>query len=153
MDEKELAEHYDRTDLTDEIERASWEAEVQADPMVVTSLRLPKSLLDWIREQAANERVRPTALIRRWLEDRRAGSDEDVSVSDLASRVDRLESVTLRVARSTPTPDQGAEDGSDSMADLLKALQASVDAVRRSSAAEPGRSPAPEPDGDHRRGA
>ena len=31
---------------------AVWEDETETDPTVTTSLRLPKSLLDWIRERA-----------------------------------------------------------------------------------------------------
>jgi len=54
--------------------------------MVTTSLRMPKSLLDWVRGQAAKEHVRPTVLIRQWIEQRR-----DVGGDDLAGRVERLE--------------------------------------------------------------
>lgn len=140
MDEKELAEHYDRTDLSGEIKRASWESEVDADPMVVTSLRLPKSLLDWIRDEAASEHARPTALIRRWLEERRSDRQrEQVTLTDLATRVDRLESVTLEVARSTPAAPGTSDDGAGSMSDLLAALQRSVDEARRTSPGRDGR--------------
>lgn len=99
MNDKDLAElreHFDSTDLSEDIETATWETEVEPDPMVVTSLRLPKSLLDWVRDQAEAERVKPTALIRRWIEDRRPTQphSSQVTLADLAARVDRLESVT-----------------------------------------------------------
>ena len=45
-----------------------WEPDTEADPMVTTSLRPPKSLLDWVREQAVAQHVRPAGLIRQWIE-------------------------------------------------------------------------------------
>lgn len=133
MDDRErdaLREHFDTTDLADSIDSATWETEVDPDPMIVTSVRLPKSLLDWVREQAAVEQLKPTALIRRWIEDRRhastgqrSGADE-ASVARLADRVSRLEAIALRVVSSEPDTDGGG------MVDLLAALQASVEAAR-----------------------
>jgi hypothetical protein len=38
------------------------------DPMITTSLRLPQSTLDRVRVLAARNGVKPTALIRRWIE-------------------------------------------------------------------------------------
>lgn len=77
MNEEEAAElraHYDDTDAGDAVERGRWETDT-TDPMVTTSLRLPKSVLDWVRAEAEVQQVEPTALIRRWIEDRRtAGS-------------------------------------------------------------------------------
>lgn len=139
MDEKKLAElreHYDTTELSGDIATAEWDSETASDPMVVTSLRLPKSLLDWVRAQAEVERVRPTAWIRRLIEDaRQAGEgDSEVTLVSLAARVERLESVMLHVARTTPgastTSPEGSADDSDSMSDLLTALQRSVEAAR-----------------------
>jgi hypothetical protein len=155
MNEEELADHYDRTDLTDEITRASWESETDPDPMVVTSLRLPKSLLDWIRDEAAADHTRPTALIRRWLEQRRSEqSSDDVTLTDLAARVDRLESVTLEVARSARTEKDVTPTASDSMTDLLAALQRSVDDAREGSQERRGSEGGSSVPGDeHRRGA
>ncbi len=133
MDDREsdvLRDHFDTTDLVDAIDSATWETEVDSDPMIVTSVRLPKSLLDWVREQAAVEQLKPTGLIRRWIEDRRRASTgprngvDEASVARLADRVSRLEAIALRVVSTEPETDGG------SMADLLAALQASVDAVR-----------------------
>jgi hypothetical protein len=60
-------------------ERVGWETDVEADPMVTTSLRLSKSVLGWVRQQAESERIRPTALIRRGIEEQRHGQTTDVS--------------------------------------------------------------------------
>ncbi len=123
-----LRDHFDTTDLADAIGSATWETEVDPDPMIVTSVRLPKSLLDWVREQAAVEHLKPTALIRQWVEDRRRvstsqrdGTDK-TSVARLADRVSRLEAIALRAVSTEP--DAGG------MTDLLAALQASVDSAR-----------------------
>jgi len=129
-----LREHFDTTDLADAIDSATWEAEVDSDPMIVTSVRLPRSLLDWVREQAVVEQVKSTALIRRWIEERRRASNgvpngaDEASVARLADRVSRLEAIALRVVST-------GSDG-DSVADLLAALQASVDAARTNGATQ-----------------
>lgn len=142
----ELREHFDATDLSTDIEAATWEADVDDDPMIVTSLRLPKSLLDWVRRRAEAERTKPTALIRRWVEDQRASeSGSDAALAGLTARVDRLESVALRVIGSARA---GEEDAAgDSISDLLAALQRSVDVARRSAP------PDEEPPSASRRGA
>ena len=107
--------------------------------MVVTSLRLPKSLLDWVRQQAEAERVKPTALIRRWIEDRRPAQSRtgQVTLAELAARVDRLESVTLHVAGagSGPSAYVVRDDG---MKHLLAALELSVEAARSGAVSEEG---------------
>lgn len=129
-----LREHYDSTDTSEGLADGRWETDVESDPMVTTSLRLPKSVLDWLRDEAAAEQVRPSALIRRYIEERRLAAHSDKrtereALADLTARVDRLESVTLRVAEVTPTAAED-EPGQDSMTDLLAALQASVEAAR-----------------------
>jgi hypothetical protein len=87
---EEIAKHAETHDFSAEMETGKWEADTEADPMVTTSLRLPKSLLDWVREQAAEQHVRPTTLIRQWIEQlRRAGAGD--GVQGLAARVERLE--------------------------------------------------------------
>ena len=153
MNDKELAElreHFDTADLSHDIETAAWDRAVDPDPMVVTSLRLPKSLLDWVREQAEVERVKPTALIRRWIEDRRGDANRgEVTLAGVAARLDRLESVTLHVAEAAPsrlvraTRGGDAEGGDvDDLSHLLEALRRSVEAARDGDA-----------DGRSRRGA
>ncbi|MGH3872925.1 MAG: hypothetical protein ACRDSR_15710 [Pseudonocardiaceae bacterium] len=90
----ELAEYADTHDLSTELEQAHREDTTNPDPMVTTSLRLPKSLLDWVRHQAADEGLRPTALIRHWIEQRRDGTE------GLAERVRRLEEIVLPAQHS-----------------------------------------------------
>jgi hypothetical protein len=45
-------------------------ADVAAEPMVVTSIRLPRPLMQRVRAQADAAGVPATALIRGWVEDR-----------------------------------------------------------------------------------
>jgi hypothetical protein len=81
-----LREEFDSTDQSDAIERGTVETDVDPDPMVTTSIRLPKSLLDWVRNQAEAERIKSTALVRRWIEEKRDGGDQS-----MAARLERLE--------------------------------------------------------------
>lgn len=84
---EELREHYDSHDVSAEMEQGHWETDVVDDPMITTSLRLPKSLLDWVREQAGAEHAKPSAWIRALIEKTRAGG------VDLELRVSALESL------------------------------------------------------------
>jgi hypothetical protein len=86
----EMATYAQAHDFATEMEQGVWETDTETDPMVTTSLRLPKSLLDWVREQAAAQHVRPSGLIRQWIEQRRA-SGGAATVEDLAARLERLE--------------------------------------------------------------
>jgi len=58
--------------------------------MITTSLRLPKSLLDWVRERADEQHVRPSVVIRQWLEQRRDAGGA-ASAEDFVVRIGRLE--------------------------------------------------------------
>jgi hypothetical protein len=113
MDEQKLAQlrdHYDTTDLSAEIERAQWETDVEPDPMVTTSLRLPKSMLDWVRQQAEAEHVKPTALIRRWIEQQR--DKRFANVSDRLERlVERLEVAVVAEEQIPKTAKAAARKG------------------------------------------
>jgi hypothetical protein len=84
-----LREHYDTTDQSLMVERAVLETDVVADPMVTTSLRLPKSLLDWVRVQAEQQDLKPTALIRRWVEERRRAVEGHGGMEERLARVER----------------------------------------------------------------
>ncbi|MGH4016050.1 MAG: hypothetical protein ACRDSL_19430 [Pseudonocardiaceae bacterium] len=91
-----LAEYYDTHDTSTEIQRAELVDEpVDPDPMVSLSLRLPKSLLDWVRTQARAEHTKPTQLIRRWIEEHRSSGE-----LSLEERVRRLENLVQRSAGS-----------------------------------------------------
>lgn len=96
----ELAEHAQTHDFSAEMEHAVWETDTEADPMVTTSLRLPASLLNWVREQAASQHVRPSALIRRWVEQHRE-DDGEGGVEDVAARLERLEQAVFSGARAS----------------------------------------------------
>jgi hypothetical protein len=71
-----------------------------ADPMITTSVRLPKSLLDWVRRSAAVQHVRPSVLIRQWIEQQRDAA-ETPDAGDLAGRVERLERAVFRDTRAS----------------------------------------------------
>lgn len=86
---EKIAEHADTHDFSTDMQAGTWEDDTVTDPMVTTSLRLPKSLLDWVRAQAEAEHVRPSVLIRRWISQRRDLGRTDIT--DLAARTERLE--------------------------------------------------------------
>jgi predicted DNA-binding ribbon-helix-helix protein len=96
----EIAEYAQSHDFAAEMQDGVWEDEVAADPMVTTSVRLPKSLLDWVREQAEREHVRPSVLIRQWLEQHREVGT-NTSVQNLAARVTRLEGTVFPDTRAS----------------------------------------------------
>ena len=95
----EIADYAERHDFAAEMEQGSWEADTDADPMITTSVRLPKSLLDWVRQRAAAQHVRPSVLIRQWIEQRRDAEAE--GAGDLAVRVERLERAVFRDTRAS----------------------------------------------------
>lgn len=84
----QIARYAERHDFAADIEeQGTWHpgGERDADPMVSTSLRLPKSLLDWVRAEADKSHVKHTALIRAWIEEKRTNTET------LTQRVARLE--------------------------------------------------------------
>lgn len=94
----ETAEYAEHHDFADEMEGATWDTDVDPDPMVTTSVRLPKSLLDWLRSQADAQHVRPSTLIRQWIEQRR---DAGPGGEDLSARVSRLEEEVFHGKRAS----------------------------------------------------
>ena len=96
----EIAEYAEHHDLAAEMEQGSWEAGTDADPMITTSVRLPKSLLDWVRRSAAAQHVRPSVLIRQWIEQQRDAAEAE-GAGDLAGRVERLERAVFRDTRAS----------------------------------------------------
>ena len=86
----EIANYAEDHDFAAEMEQGTWEADTDADPMITTSVRLPKSLLDWIRQRAAAQHVRPSVLIRQWIEQQRDEDGTEIA-GDLLARVERLE--------------------------------------------------------------
>lgn len=96
-----LAKHYDETDVSAEIERAVIDDEAVPEPMVTTSLRLPKSTMDAIRAAAASAGTRPTALMRDWLEERLVEQDR---ADELAMPVNAVAEIIGEIYRRLGQP-------------------------------------------------
>ncbi len=82
----EIAEYYDNHSMEHEINAAiesgaaRWETDIEADPMVGVTVRLPKSILDAVRQTATTRGMKPTALIRQWVERAIANSDRTTTL-------------------------------------------------------------------------
>jgi hypothetical protein len=63
-----IAQEYETGDASAELERAEYDDSIVAEPMVTTSLRLPKPVMDAVRAAADARGIRPTALMREWVE-------------------------------------------------------------------------------------
>lgn len=100
----ELREYYDNTDTSVELEHATLEQpDTTTEPMVTYALRLPKPVLDGLREAADSRNVRVSSLMRDWLEQRLA--TEATSESKVVSVDDLL---ALVAERGHPAGGQGA---------------------------------------------
>lgn len=89
---RELAEHYDNSDLSDHIEQATWEEpDAVGEPMITYALRLPKPVIDRLRAAAQDRGIKVSTLMREWLAERltieTAGNDATVPVSALLALV------------------------------------------------------------------
>lgn len=90
---RETAEYYDNTDVSDHIEKATWEEQAAVtEPMVTYALRLPKPVIDQLRASAEARNVKVSTLMREWLEERLTveadyGEDATVPVSALLALV------------------------------------------------------------------
>jgi hypothetical protein len=76
--EAPAGEHYDANDISQEIADAKLERHesLSSDEVViVSSIRLPKPTMDKVRAAAAELGVKPTALIRSWIEEKLGSSD------------------------------------------------------------------------------
>lgn len=82
---EELRDYYDTTGLPESVERSRYEDSRTDEVMVSTSIRLPRSLMQQVRERAAAAGVPATTLMRQWVTDQLAASPDDavVSVADL----------------------------------------------------------------------
>ncbi len=88
---EQLAEHYQSHDTVDAMDGGRV-VEPSPDPMVVVSLRLPKRTMDEVRAIASERSVRPTTLLREWIEDQLGAAREPggvVPVKDLIGFVRR----------------------------------------------------------------
>lgn len=100
---EEIADYAENHDFSAEMDSGTCESDVDPDPMVSTSLRLPKSLLDWVREQATAQHSKPTTYIRQLLEEARATNS---APTDVATRLDRLERAVFPTPASTEYVDR-----------------------------------------------
>jgi predicted DNA binding CopG/RHH family protein len=64
---KELRNYYDQTSLPESVERAQRDDRVTDEVMVSTSIRLPRSLMQQVRERAAAAGIPATTLMRQWV--------------------------------------------------------------------------------------
>ncbi|MDN5854078.1 MAG: BrnA antitoxin family protein [Actinomycetia bacterium] len=85
---EKLRDYYDNTDTSDALERATLERpDVTAEPMVTYALRLPKPVLDGLRQSAESRGTRVSTLMRTWLEERiameAAGQDRIIAVDEI----------------------------------------------------------------------
>ncbi|MBA0127809.1 hypothetical protein H0B56_19870 [Haloechinothrix sp. YIM 98757] len=78
-----LASYYDEHDTADEMEGGTW-----VEPMVTTSLRLPREVFERLKEDARREGKRHTAYIREILER---------SVRDSAEEADDLQQINNKL--------------------------------------------------------
>ncbi len=88
MDQKkinELRTHYDATDVAEHFTNAKVDTRITADVLVSTSIRLPQSLVNKVREQAAALGVPATTLMRQWVTEKATTpqSPAVVTVADL----------------------------------------------------------------------
>jgi predicted DNA binding CopG/RHH family protein len=89
----ELAKYYDGHDTSAEMESGHWVTEPpESDPMITTSLRLPKSLLDRVRTRAAEDDMKATAWIRALIEVSLSHSEP----GSIEARVRRLEAAVFQ---------------------------------------------------------
>lgn len=90
---EELASYYDDHDTADEMADGQW-----VEPMVTTSLRLPRDVFEQLKENARREGKRHTAYIREILE--RSLEDADSGeLAEIRTKVDEL----LRTVKSQET--------------------------------------------------
>ncbi|MFD8754260.1 hypothetical protein ACFV0O_25240 [Kitasatospora sp. NPDC059577] len=84
-----IAEYYETHELTeDEVMSAEPGERATADSvMITTSLRLPKPVMDEVRRRARERGLKPTAIMREWIEAAVADLDEPVPLSVITAAV------------------------------------------------------------------
>ncbi len=107
-----LARHYDDTDASDEIAEGRI---VTPEPMVTTSLRLPRSVVEQLRREAGRRGMRYTTLLREVAEQHVTGSsavDQPASSATLERLEGKLDGLTKEVRgvyenqATPPAPDR-----------------------------------------------
>jgi hypothetical protein len=103
----DLAEFYDTTDASETIARARLETDTVTAPQVTTSLRLPRHVLEAVRQtaKARGGGATPTQVMREWIEAGLAaeGSYADAVVPLSAVRAALAELIEHSEPGTTPT--------------------------------------------------
>ena len=117
---EELAEYYDRMDASEVIADARLETEIVSDPQVTTSLRLPRSVLDSVREaaKARGGGATPTQVMREWIE---AGLASEQRYADA---VVPLSAVRAALAELIEHSEPGTADAEPKQKTLLRRKRA-----------------------------
>jgi hypothetical protein len=142
-----LADYYDQTDTSAETADAEWDEEISETPMVTTSLRLPKPLLDRIREAAIEEDLKPSMLMRRWLEQRldnrqteALGKPEVIAILEAIGNVgSKVEEVASAVHGGSPSAMPGTQHPRSSAAPSRTAVYRAKKAKVSRASARTGR--------------
>jgi len=81
----QLRDYYDATDVAEHFKDATLQTERADEVLVSTSIRLPQSLMNHVRTQAAELGIPATTLIRQWITERATtpATPAVVSVADL----------------------------------------------------------------------
>jgi len=77
----ELRDYYDKTDVTDEFADAELDTRTADEVMISTSIRLPQSLVDKVRAQAAALGIPATTLMRQWVIEKATAPQTNAVVS------------------------------------------------------------------------
>jgi predicted DNA binding CopG/RHH family protein len=80
-----IRDHYDNADVANEFADAELDTRTTDEVMVSTSIRLPQSLVDKVRTQAAAMGIPATTLMRQWVIEKATNPPANavVSVADL----------------------------------------------------------------------
>ena len=81
----QLRDYYDTTDVAEHFTDATLRTDKASEVLVSTSIRLPQSLMNQVRSQAAELGIPATTLIRQWITERATTPTAPavVSVADL----------------------------------------------------------------------
>lgn len=81
----QLRDYYDSTDVAEHFTDATLQTDKASEILVSTSIRLPQSLMNQVRAQAAELGIPATTLIRQWITERAItpATPAVVSVADL----------------------------------------------------------------------
>ncbi len=94
----DLRDHYDSTDVAEHFADAEVDTRITTEVLVSTSIRLPQSLVNQVRDQAATLGIPATTLMRQWVTEKAttATAPAVVSVAELqrfiAERAHRVSS-------------------------------------------------------------